>query len=142
MSVSVKYSTSATATGGGRDGASALDDGGLVIKMTPPKELGGNGQGNNPEQLFAMGYASCYLSAMRFVAGAEKLGAVPPDASVRASVGIGPRSDGGFGLTVKLEVSMPGVDRAVAEKIAECGHAVCPYSHATKGNIAVETVVL
>jgi len=110
--------------------------------MTPPKELGGNGQGNNPEQLFAMGYASCYLSAMRFVAGAEKLGAVPPDASVRATVGIGPRSDDGFGLTVKLEVSMPGVDRAVAEKIAERGHAVCPYSHATKGNIAVETVVL
>jgi len=142
MSVSVKYSTSATATGGGRDGSSALDDGGLVIKMTPPKELGGNGQGNNPEQLFAMGYASCYLSAMRFVAGAEKLGAVPPDASVRATVGIGPRSDDGFGLTVKLEVSMPGVDRAVAEKIAERGHAVCPYSHATKGNIAVETVVL
>lgn len=142
MSVSVKYSTSATATGGGRDGSSALDDGGLVIKMTPPKELGGNGQGNNPEQLFAMGYASCYLSAMRFVAGAEKLRAVPPDASVRATVGIGPRSDDGFGLTVKLEVSMPGVDRAVAEKIAERGHAVCPYSHATKGNIVVETVVI
>lgn len=142
MSISVKYTASATATGGGRDGNSALDDGGLTIKMAPPKELGGNGQGNNPEQLFALGYASCYLSAMRFVAGAETLGAVPPDASVRASVGIGPRSDGGFGLTVKLEVSMPGVDRAVVKKIAERGHAVCPYSHATKGNIAVETVVI
>ncbi|WP_028031934.1 organic hydroperoxide resistance protein [Gemmobacter nectariphilus] len=142
MSVSVKYTASATATGGGRDGNSALDDGGLAIKMTPPKELGGNGQGNNPEQLFALGYASCYLGAMRFVAGAEKLGAVPPDASVRATVGIGPRSDAGFGLTVKLEVSMPGVERAVAEKIAERGHVICPYSHATKGNIAVETVVI
>ena len=142
MTISVKYTASATATGGGRDGSSALDDGGLAVKLAPPTELGGSGQGNNPEQLFALGYAACYLGAMRFVAGAEKLGAVPADATVRASVGIGPRTEGGFGLSVTLEVSMPGVDRAGAEKIAERGHFICPYSHATKGNIAVETVVV
>lgn len=142
MAATIKYTASATATGGGRDGNSALDDGGLAVKLAPPKELGGSGQGNNPEQLFALGYAACYLGAMRFVAGAEKLGAVPADATVRATVGIGPRSEGGFGLSVKLEVTMPGVDRAVAEKIAERGHFICPYSNATKGNIPVETVVL
>ena len=78
---------------------------------------------------------------MRHAAGAEKLGTVPEDATVTSSVGIGGRDDGGFGLTVKLTVSMPGVDRAVAEKIAERGHFICPYSNATKGNIQVETVI-
>ena len=75
-------------------------------------------------------------------AASEKLGTVPEDASVNAHVGIGPRSDGGFGLKVKLEVSLPGLERDVAEKIAERGHFICPYSNATKGNIEVEIVVL
>jgi Ohr subfamily peroxiredoxin len=142
MSVSVKYTAAATASGGGRDGRTVLDGGALALSMVPPKDLGGSGLGHNPEQLFALGYAACYLGAMRFAAGAEKLGTVPADATVHAVVGIGPRAEGGFGLTVRLEVAMPGLDRATAERIAERGHFICPYSHATRGNIAVETVVV
>ena len=141
MTVDVKYWTEAQATGGGRNGMARTTDGGLAFVMTSPKELGGSGHGHNPEELFATGYAACYLGAMRFAAGAEKLGTVPDDASVTAQVGIGGRSDGGFGLKVKLTVKLPGLDRAVAEKIAERGHFICPYSNATKGNIEVETVI-
>jgi Ohr subfamily peroxiredoxin len=141
MSVDTKYWTEAFATGGGRNGTAGLADGKLTVTMTSPKELGGSGNGHNPEELFATGYAACYLGAMRFVANAEKLGTVPDDAKVAAHVGIGPRSDGGFGLKVKLVVTMPGVDRATAEKIAERGHFICPYSNATKGNIEVETEI-
>lgn len=141
MSVDVKYWTESHATGGGRNGISTLVNGQLTVTMASPKELGGSGLGQNPEELFAVGYAACYLGAMRFVAGAEKLGAVPENASVNAHVGIGPRSDGGFGLSVKLVVKMPGVDRAVAEKIAARGHHICPYSNATKGNIEVVTEI-
>lgn len=141
MSIEAKYTTAAQATGGGRNGLAKLADGKLTVTMTSPKELGGSGAGHNPEELFALGYAACYLGAMRYVAGLEKLGTVPEDATVDAHVGIGGRAEGGFGLTVKLVVTMPGVERAVAEKIAERGHFICPYSHATKGNITVETVV-
>ncbi len=142
MAVDVKYWTEAQATGGGRNGTARLANGMLTVTMASPKELGGSGQGMNPEELFAVGYAACYLGAMRFAAGSEKLGKVPDDATVNAHVGIGGRSDGGFGLKVKLEVKMPGVERAVAERIAERGHFICPYSNATHGNIEVETVVL
>ncbi len=142
MAVDVTYTTGAQATGGGRNGVAKLDSGMLTVTMTSPKELGGSGAGHNPEELFAVGYAACYLGAMRFAAGAEKLGTIPDNATVSSSVGIGGRDDGGFGLTVKLTVSMPGVDRAVAEKIVERGHFICPYSNATKGNIKVETVIV
>ena len=142
MTVDVKYWTEAKATGGGRNGISGLVNGQLTVTMTSPKELGGSGLGHNPEELLATGWAACYLGAMRFVAKSEKLGTVPDDASVNAHVGIGGRSDGGFGLKVRLVVAMPGVDRAVAEKIAERGHHICPYSHATKGNIEVVTEVV
>jgi len=142
MPTKVVYSTEATASGGGRDGKSATKDGALAVTLAVPKEMGGTGAGNNPEQLFAVGYAACYLGAMRFAASSEKLGTVPADATVTSTVGIGPRADGGFGLQVALHVSMPGVDRAVAEKIAERGHFICPYSNATKGNIEVTTTVV
>ncbi|SEC50162.1 organic hydroperoxide resistance protein [Rhodobacter sp. 24-YEA-8] len=141
MSVDVKYKTSAKATGSGRNGVAGLDNGQLTVTMASPKELGGSGLGHNPEELFATGYAACYLGAMRFAAGSEKLGTVPDAATVRAEVGIGPRSDGGFGLKVTLTVSLPGLERDVAEKIVERGHFICPYSNATKGNIEVETVL-
>lgn len=141
MSIEAKYTAEAQATGGGRNGLAKLADGKLTVTMTSPKELGGSGAGHNPEELFALGYAACYLGAMRYVAGLEKLGTVPDAATVDAHVGIGGRAEGGFGLTVKLVVTMPGVERAVAEKIAERGHFICPYSHATKGNIAIETIV-
>ena len=141
MSVDAKYWAEAKASGGGRNGISGLVNGQLTVTMTSPKELGGSGLGHNPEELFAVGYAACYLGAMRFVAKNEKLGTVPDDASVNAHVGIGPRPEGGFALSVRLVVKMPGVDKAVAEKIAERGHFICPYSHATKGNIDVVTEV-
>ena len=141
MSVDTKYWTEAHATGGGRNGITSLKNGMLTVTMTSPKELGGSGAGHNPEELFAMGYAACYLGAMRFAAQNEKLGTVPENATVNAHVGIGPRSDGGFGLKVKLVVEMPGLDKDVAEKIAERGHFICPYSNATQGNIEVETEV-
>ena len=139
MTVDVKYWTEAQASGGGRNGVPKLVNGQMTVTMASPKELGGSGLGHNPEELFATGYAACYLGAMRFAAGAEKLGTVPDDATVHAHVGIGPRSDGGFGLKVRLVVSLPGVERAVAQKIVERGHFICPYSNATKGNIEVET---
>ena len=142
MSVDVKYWTEATATGGGRNGVARLADGKLTVTMASPKELGGNSAGHNPEEMFALGYSACYLGAMRFAAGAEKLGTVPDTATVTAKVGIGGRSDGGFGITVALTVSLPGVDRAVAEKMVERGHFICPYSNATKGNIEVTTTLL
>ena len=139
MSVDAKYWTEAKATGGGRNGVSGLVNGQLTVTHASPKELGGSGLGHNPEELFAVGYSACYLGAMRFAAQSEKLGTVPENTTVNAHVGIGPRSDGGFGLKVRLVVTMPGVDRAVAEKIAERGHFICPYSNATKGNIEVTT---
>lgn len=142
MPTKVVYSTEATATGGGREGTSATTDGALAVTLAVPKEMGGTGAGNNPEQLFAVGYAACYLGAMRFAASSEKLGTVPADASVTATVGIGPRAEGGFGIQVALAVSLPGVDRAVAEKIAERGHFICPYSNATQGNIEVTTTLV
>lgn len=139
MTVDAKYWTEAKATGGGRNGLTTLVNGQLTMTLASPKELGGSGLGHNPEELFALGYSACYLGAMRFAAASEKLGTVPDDATVNAHVGIGPRSDGGFGLKVRLVVSLPGLDRAVAEKIVERGHFICPYSNATKGNIEVVT---
>lgn len=140
MPVDVKYTAEATATGG-RDGQARTSDGSLDVKLTTPKELGGGGgQGNNPEQLFAAGYAACFLGAMKFVAsqGGPK---VPPDTQVTARVGIGPRSEGGFGLKVDLMVSLPGLDKGEAEQLIEKAHQVCPYSNATRGNVEVTTTV-
>ena len=137
----ILYKTTASATGG-RDGKAELADGTLEFKLTTPKELGGGGgEGNNPEQLFACGYSACYLGALKFVAGNEKV-KIPNDARVTATVGIGPRDDGeGFGIDVDLEVSLPGIDRAKAEDLVKKAHVVCPYSHATKGNVDVRTTV-
>jgi lipoyl-dependent peroxiredoxin len=140
MSVNVLYKTRAKATGG-RDGHAATLDGTLDVKLATPKELGGGGgAGNNPEQLFAAGYAACFLGAMKFVAsqGGPR---VPADASVTSTVGIGPRLEGGFGLEVALEVSVPGVPRAEAEALVAKAHQVCPYSNATRNNIDVKLTV-
>jgi osmotically inducible protein OsmC len=141
MPVNVLYHTSARATGG-RDGHSATLDGAVDVKLSTPKELGGGGgTGVNPEQLFATGYAACFLGAMKFVAsqGGPK---VPADATVTSSVGIGPRSEGGFGLEIALEISVPGVDRAAAEDLVAKAHQVCPYSNATRNNIDVKLTVV
>src|SRR6202790_3288777 len=136
MSVNVLYTTKATATGG-RDGEAKTADGTLAVKLATPRELGGaGGPGNNPEQLFAAGYAACFIGAMKAVAPAQKL-RVPADAAVTATVGIGPRSEGGFGITADLKVSLPGVERADAERLIHAAHQVCPYSNATRGNVNV-----
>ena len=141
MAIDPVYTAKATATGG-RDGAAKTADGSLDVKLGVPKEMGGDGKGNNPEQLFAAGYAACYLGAMKFAQSKDKsLAEIPADASVEAHVGIGPRSDTGFGLKVDLVVSMPGLDKAEVDKITEAGHKICPYSNAINGNVDVTTTV-
>ncbi len=140
MTITPAYSVSATATGGGRNGTVKTSDGSFDLTMTSPKELGGSGSGNNPEQLFAAGYAACYLGAMRFAVTQDKtLPQVPEDATVTSTVGIGGRPDKGFGLVVTLDVGLPGLNADDAKRLADAGHEICPYSHATKGNISVET---
>ncbi len=141
MSVNVLYKTQAKATGG-RDGAAETLDGSLKVNLSTPKELGGaGGNGNNPEQLFAAGYAACFIGAMKAVASQNKELKVPADATVTSEVGIGPRDEGGFGLTVALNVSLPGLDQAKAEELVHTAHQVCPYSNATRGNIDVQLSV-
>ena len=136
------YFAKATSTGG-RDGSAATDDGKVKVKLSVPKELGGpGGEGTNPEQLFASGYSACFLGAIKYVAGQSKT-AVSPDSTVTATVGIGPRDDGqGFGLTVALDIKLPGLERQAAEALVQKAHIVCPYSHATKGNIDVKLTVI
>ena len=141
MPVDVKYTTQATATGG-RDGRAKTADGSLDVKLTTPKELGGGGgEGNNPEQLFAAGYSACFLGALKAAARGDKMN-VPQDASVTATVGIGPRSEGGFGITADLKIALPGLERAQAEALVEKAHQICPYSNATRGNVDVNLSVL
>ena len=137
----ILYSTRSTATGG-RDGSARTDDGAFEVTLGTPKELGGNGQGNNPEQLFASGYAACFIGAMKFVASQGGHAKVPADATVAATVGIGPRDDKGFGLAVELEIRLPGVARAEAEALVAEADTVCPYSHAVRGNIPVKLTVV
>ncbi|MEH3107028.1 MAG: organic hydroperoxide resistance protein [Sphingomonas fennica] len=136
MPVDVKYTTSASATGG-REGHAETADGTLKVDLSTPKELGGaGGGGTNPEQLFAAGYSACFLGAMK-VAGQQLKVKVPEDATVTATVGIGPRSEGGFGITADLKVSLPGIERDKAQELIETAHQICPYSNATRGNVDV-----
>ena len=136
MSVDPIYKTTATATGG-RDGSARSDDGSVDVKLVVPKEMGGpGGVGANPEKLFAAGYSACFLGAMKAVSGKEGV-KVPNDATVTAEIGFGPRSEGGYGITADLTVSLPGVDRADGERLMQAAHAVCPYSNATRGNVDV-----
>ena len=138
----VLYTTKATATGG-REGIAASEDNHLSVKLNTPKELGGGGgDGTNPEQLFAAGYSACFLGALKFVAGKAKV-AISDSTTMTGTVGIGPRDDGqGFGLDVALAISLPGVDRAVAEDLVAKAHVVCPYSEATRGNLNVRLSVV
>jgi Ohr subfamily peroxiredoxin len=139
QSVDVLYTAVATAENG-RDGRVASDDGNLDVVVNPPKEMGGSGAGTNPEQLFAAGYSACYQSALGVVARQAK--ADVSGSRVTAKVGIGKTETGGFGLTVELAVSIPNVDAATAKDLVEKAHQVCPYSHATRGNIEVTLTVL
>ncbi|MFC0135273.1 organic hydroperoxide resistance protein [Massilia eurypsychrophila] len=136
----VLYTAQATATGG-RDGRAISSDKALDVALSTPKQLGGaGGEGSNPEQLFAGGYAACFLSAMKLVGGAMKT-PLPATASVGAQVGIGPDGAGGFALAVTLTVTTPGMEQAAAEAVVAKAHQVCPYSNATRGNIDVTIAV-
>ena len=130
----VIYKAHATATGG-RDGSVKSSDGLLDLKLSVPREMGGAGGGVNPEQLFAAGYSACFIGAMKFVAGLQKV-AMPADASINATVGIG-KIPAGFGIEVQMVVNLPGMDRTVAQALVDKAHEVCPYSNATRGNIEV-----
>lgn len=130
----VVYQAHATATGG-RDGSAQSSDGLLNVKLAIPKEMGGPGGGVNPEQLFAAGYSACFLGALKFVAGQQKI-TVPADARIDATVGIGAIPQG-FGIEVQMTIHLPGLDRAVAQALVNKAHEVCPYSNATRGNIDV-----
>jgi len=128
----VLYTAKAHTTGG-RDGASRTDDGKLDVKLSPP---GMGGSGTNPEQLFAAGYSACFIGAMKAVAGKMKA-TLPADLSVDAEVDLGPVG-AGYGIAVRMNVSLPGMDRTAAQALVDTAHKVCPYSNATRGNIPVE----
>lgn len=132
--VDVAYTAVATAENG-RDGRVASDDGKLDVTVNPPQEMGGSGDGTNPEQLFAAGYSACFQGALGVVARREK--ADITGSTVTAKVGIGKTPDGGFGLTVEISAQIPNVDAATARDLVEKAHQVCPYSRATRGNIEV-----
>jgi Ohr subfamily peroxiredoxin len=134
------YTAEATATGDGRDGRVASSDGQLDLPVAIPKEMGGAGGATNPEQLFAAGYAACFHSALRVVARRAK--ASVDGSMVTARVGIGSDGSGGFGLAVTLRVTLPDVERTVAEELTAAAHQVCPYSNATRGNVDVTLEVL
>lgn len=119
-------------TTGGRDGQSKTDDGRLNVTLSSP---GTSGTGTNPEQLFAAGYSACFIGAIKAVAGMKKI-AVPADLSIDASVDLG-KIPAGYGISVRLNVSLPGMDRAAAQDLIDAAHQVCPYSNATRGNIDV-----
>ena len=126
----VLYTAKAHTTGG-RDGSSRTSDGRLDVKMSSP---GGPGEGTNPEQLFAAGWSACFLGALAAVAGQKKV-ALPADRSIDIEVDLGKTSEGGYLLRARLNVSLPGLDREVAQDLVEAAHQVCPYSKATRGNI-------
>ncbi|MFZ4895783.1 organic hydroperoxide resistance protein [Plantibacter sp. Mn2098] len=131
----IVYTAVAHASGGGRDGHVRSEDDTLDLDTRQPKEMGGSGEGTNPEQLFAAGYSACFLSALHAVARSKKLNSM--DAAVSASVGIGPNGEGGYGLAVELDVYVPNVTREEAQELVDAAHQVCPYSNATRGNIEV-----
>lgn len=136
----VVYTAKAKATGG-RDGRATSSDNVLDVKLGVPKEMGGaGGEVTNPEQLFAAGYSACFLGAMKFVAGRDKI-SMPKDAWIEGEVGIGPIPNG-FGIEAKLNIHLPAMDTAEAQKLVDAAHIVCPYSNATRGNIDVTLSII
>ena len=140
MSINVLYRTSVIATGG-RDGRARSEDGRVDVQLSTPKELGGTGgSGTNPEQLFAAGYSACFIGALK-VAGQQLKTKVPGDTSITATIGIGLRSEGGFGITADLVISLPGVGREDAQRLVDTAHQICPYSNATRNNVDVRLTI-
>ncbi len=144
MAIKKLYTAVGTAFGGRGGGTAKTDDGQLDLVLAHPVKLGGTGKGTNPDQIFAVGYSSCFLGAMKFVNGkAKKPLALAPESSVTAHVSFGPRADKkGFGIEVKLEVSLPGIKKAAATTLAKKAHVVCPYSHAIRRNVKVTTKIV
>lgn len=139
--MNILYTAQATSNGG-RDGRSISSDEQLNVKLSTPKALGGaGGEGTNPEQLFAAGYSACFIGAMKFVAGQEKV-KLPSEPSVTGIVGIGANPAGvGFAIDVELHINVPGMEREALAALVDKAHQVCPYSNATRGNIRVELVL-
>jgi Ohr subfamily peroxiredoxin len=146
MSIEVVYTAESTATGGGRDGHVKSTDGKIDLDTRPPKEMGGSGEGVNPELLFSAGYSACFLGALRLVAKNEKV-SLDDASGITARIGFGRvvgdgdsagDSEGGFGLTAELIGYLPGLEQNVADDLMEKAHGVCPYSKATRGNIDVK----
>ena len=135
----VVYTAHATATGG-RDGRATSSDNKLDASLSVPKEMGGKGEGTNPEQLFAAGYSACFLGAMGFVAGQQKK-PLPAGTKIDGEVDIGPIPNA-FGIAVRLNITLPGMARDAAEALVAAAHQVCPYSNATRGNISVTLTVV
>ena len=136
----VLYQAHARATGG-RDGTAVTHDGVLNVKLSTPRELGGaGGPGTNPEQLFAAGYAACFIGALKFVAGQRKV-RLPAEPVIESTVGIG-QIPGGFGIEVDLKVSVAGMDATQLRDLVDAAHLVCPYSNATRNNIDVTLSVV
>ena len=132
------YTAHATSTGG-RTGTTESSDGVIKLSLTTPKELGGpGGNGTNPEQLFAAGYSACFIGAMKAVAAKQKI-ALTSEVSIKADVSIGAMvgKPGAFGIAVTMAISVPGMERAAAQKLVDDAHQVCPYSNATRGNVDV-----
>ena len=144
MAIKKLYTAVATSTGGRGNGQSQTADGMLDLKIGTPKELGGRDDGVNPDQLFAVGYSTCYLGAIKYVAGKEKTPvAISPDSTVTAHVSFGPRADKkGFGIAVRLDVKLPGVPKAKAAAFAKKAHVVCPYSWAIRKTVKVQTKIV
>jgi len=134
----ILYTAEATVQGG-REGQARSSDEHLVVKLSTPVEMGGSGgEGTNPEQLFAVGYAACFQSALATIGRRQHVDT--SQSTITSRVGIGPTGSGGFGLTVELRVAIPGLDQATGEQLVEKAHEVCPYSNATRGNIPVTLV--
>ena len=137
MSIDVVYTAESTATGGGRDGHVKSTDDKIDLDTRPPKEMGGSGEGVNPELLFSAGYAACFLGALRLVARNDKV-ELDDATGITARIGFGKDSEGGFGITGQLIGYMPGLDQSQADDLMAKAHQVCPYSKATRDNIDVE----
>jgi Ohr subfamily peroxiredoxin len=134
----VLYTAQATATGG-RQGSARSSDGALDVALSTPREMGGaGGEGTNPEQLFAAGYAACFIGALKAVGSKLKIG-VPADTKIDSSVSFGPLAGalGRYGIGVDMTIHLPGMAREVAEQLVHAAHQVCPYSNATRGNVDV-----
>jgi len=133
--VKILYSTTATATGDGRNGHTATEDGMVDVDVRVPPEMGGPGGATNPEQLFAAGYAACFHSALKLVAPSMNLDAT--DSAVSVTAGLGMQEGGAFNLALEIDVHVPNATNEEAQALVERAHEVCPYSNATRGNVEV-----